>query len=340
MANTGVKYPGTIASTAVAPYDDINWTNVANIGAADDAEATILSPRFDSPKYSNVIQASNFGFTIPSGATIDGILVEIEHHCDSGETTTDVLVQLSKDNSALVGSNLGGAATLPLTATNVDYGGAANLWGATWNDSEINATTFAVWYAVQATTANADTYADYIRVTVYYTEGLAKTGVFSLSASGAVSATGKKDAKVGITVTGTGLTSSTSTKGAKAGISVTGSGAVFATSKKGAKTGITVTSAGLTSSTGTKGAKANISVTGSGASTSTGSKVAKASISLSAGGSVNSTGKKATGNSFIVSITGNVTFTGVSGNVKNKYKQRMKAMSLSLSLTGNDINKN
>lgn len=168
MANTGVKYPGTVATASVTPYDDNDWSNSGNIVTDDTTYATISADTYDTGKYSYVVKASNFSLNIPVGMQIDGILVEIGSGADAGELSKDVLVQLSKDNTTLVGDNKAKNENLTPAIVNRSYGGATDLWGTTWTRTEINASAFAVHFAMQAVNDNSDVYLDYIRVTVYY----------------------------------------------------------------------------------------------------------------------------------------------------------------------------
>ena len=70
MASEGPNDPGTITNVA---YGTQAWANPSNAGSSNDSYATrTLSG------VSDYLRATNFGFAIPSGATIDGILVEVE----------------------------------------------------------------------------------------------------------------------------------------------------------------------------------------------------------------------------------------------------------------------
>ncbi len=170
MADTGIKYPGAVATSATSPYSDNDWANVGNIVTDDTTYATITADAYDTGKYSYVVKASSFGFNVPAGATINGIVVEIGSGADAGELSKDVLVQLSKDNAARVGDNRAKNENLTPAIVNRVYGGASDLWGATWTAAEINASAFAVHFAMQAVNDNSDVYLDYMRVTVYYAE--------------------------------------------------------------------------------------------------------------------------------------------------------------------------
>lgn len=175
MASQGPRYSGTAASLANAgTSENANaWTTPGNVGADDGAEATITAATYDSPDISEILVASNFGFTIPDGSTIDGIVVEIERRDQAIGAASDNRVQLAKGTTFadLVGSNKADT-TLdwPTAATVKSYGtGTTDLWGATWTAAEVNASSFAVFLSVQADAANTDIFVDFIRVTVYYT---------------------------------------------------------------------------------------------------------------------------------------------------------------------------
>lgn len=171
----GPNYPGTVSEASVLPYDDEAWTNVGNVGAEDSNWAEITANTYDTNDWSYVIRATNFGLSIPAGATIDGILVEIFGYQAVGNNAP-LYVQLTKDGTTGVGDNLGvGAATWATSpGEKRDFGGAAAKWGTTWSDTDFNSS-FGVLFANQATGNNADIYINYIRVTVYYTEAAGPT---------------------------------------------------------------------------------------------------------------------------------------------------------------------
>jgi hypothetical protein len=117
----------------------------------------------------DILQCVNFGFTIPSGATIDGITVEIQRK-SSGTQTSDFLVQLYKGGT-LVGSDKASATAYTTSLVTASYGGASDLWGTTWTYSDINGSTFGVALQCQYGGASTRTASvDFIRVTVDYTE--------------------------------------------------------------------------------------------------------------------------------------------------------------------------
>ena len=155
-AGTGanVNGPGTV-----------NWTNPGNVVSNNNAYATVAV----NNSTSEYLQATNYGFTIPAAATINGITVTIGRFGSTGfgNDVRDSVVSLIK-GGAITGSNLAVAGTdWGGTEAAVNYGGIANLWGTTWTPAEINAANFGVAFSVTSTN-NRTASVDYIQVTVTY----------------------------------------------------------------------------------------------------------------------------------------------------------------------------
>jgi hypothetical protein len=174
VATQGPLYPSAAISLSNAGSSENTdaWVSPTNVGADDGTTASITAASYDSPDISQILVASTFGFTVPAGSTIDGIVVEIDRNNAAG-AASDNRVQLAKGTAFanLVGSNLADTATdWPAALASVSYGGSANLWGTTWTTVEVNADSFAVFLSVQADAANTDIAVDYIRATIHYTE--------------------------------------------------------------------------------------------------------------------------------------------------------------------------
>lgn len=157
MATAGPSVAGTITGTS--------WSGTGNLAASDDSYATYSLSAF---VVSNALVVSNFGFAIPSGATINGISVSIE--AKVGSSTGGV------DNSHLrkagvnVGSSKASYPSLSTTEGTQTFGSTSDLWGTTWTDSEINSSGFGyevAFFNLATTTLSVDT----ITITVTYTGG-------------------------------------------------------------------------------------------------------------------------------------------------------------------------
>lgn len=162
MASQGPNSPATGTSVTLGATA---WTNPGNVVSSNNANATctIGLGATDS------LRATDYGFTIPSGATIDGVIVEIERN---GQTPNwkDISVNLIK-GGVVSGSNYGATGTVwPGADAYATYGGAADLWGLTLSDTDVNATDFGV--ALQARCQNfkpSTGSVDHMRITIHYT---------------------------------------------------------------------------------------------------------------------------------------------------------------------------
>ncbi|MCX6812299.1 MAG: chitobiase/beta-hexosaminidase C-terminal domain-containing protein [Candidatus Berkelbacteria bacterium] len=152
------------------------WSNPSNAQLSDDqwASATISN----SSSRTHYLKATGFGFNIPSGTTINGIVMTIEKH--QGCTTTGCTSNVTDDTAKLlksgsvVGSNLADTTTAWGTADSVStYGSATNLWGMTpvWTYSDINNVNFgAVFSATRDSGGSRNVYVDQITLKVYYSD--------------------------------------------------------------------------------------------------------------------------------------------------------------------------
>lgn len=168
MASQGPNYPGTVA-TETGPSGDNDWTNPSNVSADDATEAQITAATYDAGDHSFRLKATNFGFSIPSGATINGIIVEIDRRDFAGDAQ-DQEVRLYDSSSTLVGDDKQTATSWPSTSAVATYGSSSDTWAAGLDAADINSANFGVALIVLANSANTDIGVDYIRVTVHYTE--------------------------------------------------------------------------------------------------------------------------------------------------------------------------
>ncbi|MEN9562603.1 MAG: hypothetical protein RIR73_847, partial [Chloroflexota bacterium] len=157
----------------------VNWTNPGNVISDNNVYATVAV----NNSTSEYLQATDFDFAIPAGATINGIQVTIGRFGTTGmgQDIQDNVVQLIKGGT-LVGNNLGATTTdWPNGEAAANYGAANNLWGTTWTPAEINALDFGVALAVDSTN-NRTASVDYIQVTVTYSLNATTVGVATATA--------------------------------------------------------------------------------------------------------------------------------------------------------------
>ncbi|MDF2751664.1 MAG: putative Ig protein [Gaiellaceae bacterium] len=206
MASQGPNFPSTATAVASGDANEVTWTNPGNVGADDGTQAEVTAATFDSPDPTFYLYARGFGFTIPAGSTIDGIVVEIDRRSITAGGGIDRELRLSDANGALIGDSKHDAVTVwPQPSTIKTYGGTTDTWNTGLSAANllamVNDPDFGVYFQAQANIANADIGVDFIRITVHYTEtavpptpgggiagGAAPTALTSPASSGAAAA--------------------------------------------------------------------------------------------------------------------------------------------------------
>lgn len=150
-----------------------NWATPENIVADDSSYATVTNT-VNGTLYAKELTSSSHGFSIPAGATIDGIVLSIKRKANyavSANRVYDNTVSLTKNGT----TNIAGTPKTrnwPTTEAVATYGSSTDLWGTTWTPSEINASTFGGKIKAnlyKSGTNSTIAYVNYISITVYYT---------------------------------------------------------------------------------------------------------------------------------------------------------------------------
>jgi len=171
MASEGPNNPGSIVNDTA--FGSEGWTDPGSANVSDNVYATAV-PNIGGE--TNYLKADNFGFSIPAGATVDGITVDIERN----GTQTDSFVQDARVRivkSGTVGNTekaLG--SQWPTSDATETYGGTSDLWGETWSADDMNLATFGVVLAGSSDAAGGETASvDHITMTVEYTGAVGGT---------------------------------------------------------------------------------------------------------------------------------------------------------------------
>ena len=169
IITTSAHYPTIITTTATGEWNDEVWIIPNAVSADDDSYAGVSAATFDANLGSYLLKLGGFKFEVPTGATVNGIIFQIEKYGTASDAE-DGTVQLTKNFTAGVGNDLRIVAGLwPTTLTATTYGGTSNLWGTTWSPSEVNNDNFGLLFSVSSVGTNTDAFVDYIRTTVTYT---------------------------------------------------------------------------------------------------------------------------------------------------------------------------
>lgn len=173
MTTTANSLPGTMTNVI---YAGVPWFNINNMKLADGAVST--SDQMDDGTVTDYAAATNFGFSVPAGATITGVTIEVNCYTDrmfdGDPATIGLIAQLY--NGALIGaqkSNQSGVAGGSLASSTL--GSGSDKWSATLTPAIVNASTFGVAVQTLATgigdTAPYFSYVDYIKMQIAYSTG-------------------------------------------------------------------------------------------------------------------------------------------------------------------------
>lgn len=159
------------------PRDGGSFTNDASVGAtawtspggaqtSNDVHAVCALLLLGDQ--SQGLRATRFGFSIPAGATIDGIVVEMERSVVV-DGCSDISARIVKASVPSGGDKASGP--YPGADAYITYGSPTDLWGVSWIHSDINSNGFGFQH--QAENDSGDPLVtprvDHIRITVYYT---------------------------------------------------------------------------------------------------------------------------------------------------------------------------
>lgn len=122
----------------------------------------------------NNTTGTDFGFALPSGATIDGVEATVEWSVTAGSWTATVGLW---DAGAVIGTAKTSAAITSTTDVVVNFGGAADLWGATLTQAIVNGAGFGLDVSVvrDSGAGNARFDVDHVQLRITYTESTGQT---------------------------------------------------------------------------------------------------------------------------------------------------------------------
>ena len=168
MASAGPSFCGTGAN-----FNDggtTAWSNPTNIQG--DTTGTAATCNISAnPGTSQKLRATNFGFSVPTAATIMGVTVEIERNAANANRHFENNIQLLKAG-AEAGDNKSSGAAIPTTKAFGTYGGQNDLWGTTLTSGDVNNSGFGVSFKAGRSSSQTTTTSVYrVRITVEYSEG-------------------------------------------------------------------------------------------------------------------------------------------------------------------------
>ena len=155
------------------------WTNPNLARTQNDAYATLVTTTHN--QRTDYLQFQNFGFNIPAGSGINGIVVEIDRYATvtiPGGTVNDERIRIIDATGTIIaGSEKSGGLSWPTSDADLyqSYGGITDKWSLTdWTSAKINDPNFGIAIAAKTSVdpgATFNLFVDEVRITVYYTVG-------------------------------------------------------------------------------------------------------------------------------------------------------------------------
>lgn len=168
MSPTGPLYPGTAADGA---NGGVAWSNVNNVKVEDGVQATsgLIGPG-GGGGVPNQLNATNFGFAIPSTAVIDGIKLEAKVQGPGNDSFGGAggVYLLYNGGATLASNNPNAGSAWPSILTWITYGSATSLWGKVWTPADINHANFGASLSASLGSGTGGVSIDAVRVTVYW----------------------------------------------------------------------------------------------------------------------------------------------------------------------------
>lgn len=156
MSNTALTLPTSWTTTGSGTA----WTNPSRITADDGSSAST------SATATQDLLGSSYGFTLPTGATINGIEFSAKGLMPDGAAGTCTWY-IYKWGSRVATTFTGGFDAV--SANTVTKGSSTELWGTTWTPAEINATNFGTALALSSNWSWNACSVDWHKVTIYFT---------------------------------------------------------------------------------------------------------------------------------------------------------------------------
>jgi len=148
------------------------WTNKDQIKTDTGSSATYSASSFMLASVSsNKLRGSDYGFSIPSGATIKGIEVLINRSPSSGgETFTDDNIIELVLSGTVQGTGKADASTWANGYNEVIYGSPTDMWGATLTPTNINNSGFGVQMKIDNTNSGGgnNVFVAHIKIKIYW----------------------------------------------------------------------------------------------------------------------------------------------------------------------------
>lgn len=184
----GPLFPGTTENQPLSSCTTCSggiWTSTSNISASDNQYSKVQFKSYlycfqGNCYFSRYLTSYNYGFSIPTSATILGIKASVEGYCADDSAVSDSTIKIMKSQMPQ-GSNMAQPGYWLSSDNTHVYGGPNQLWGCTWLPSDINASSFGLYIKlINLASFNTSVKVDAVSITVTYST---PTGVFTQTSS-------------------------------------------------------------------------------------------------------------------------------------------------------------
>lgn len=170
-AQTSGPYNASTFSNMALSGSTTNWVNTENAENSDNRYASVATNSLSgNGDYTDYFYASNFKFSLPLGAVIYGIEIQIER--GDVNNCKDHSVRIVK--GGVPGSENKAVSPAWSSEATRTYGGVADLWSDIWTASDINSADFGIVFSVkkQGGGANPQPRIDHVSIVVYHSSAL------------------------------------------------------------------------------------------------------------------------------------------------------------------------
>ncbi len=171
MSNVSAIHWGSRQNFPGTAVDDnsigtVEWKDPDVVKICEDNKYAVAFFEDEIKEYSHYLWLDNFGFSINNKAIIDGFKVYISRYAKTKDSIKDYQIKLVKNGSIVGNNHVSGYWST--TYEKVVYGSNTDLWGETWNASDVNNQDFGVVISVSGIKSSA--YIDCVSIEVFYHE--------------------------------------------------------------------------------------------------------------------------------------------------------------------------
>ncbi len=166
---TGSACVASVEAGAMECLPPTYWSNVDEAFTASDSTVSAAELVLVSINYYDALIVTNFGISIPTGATVTGIQFDVHRNADDGFAVDDS-IEIVKGGVA-VGDEHATSQPWSQDLEDVTYGGPQDTWGVPWGAADLRSSGFGISVAPKYTgpsAGNDRAHIDSVRARVFY----------------------------------------------------------------------------------------------------------------------------------------------------------------------------